>query len=400
MREFRYSAVTSVGQTVTGVRRAESRDRLANDLLGQGLVLLKSTPTLGSLGRLFSGSGRASQKELRDFTQHMSTCLSAGITLFTTLTDFREQASGAFRDVISDICNDVQSGASLDEAFAHHPDIFDNVYLAMVASGSSTGRQDAAFDELVSYMEWNENLKAQTGQAMIYPAMLITGVIGLFLLLMLFVIPRFTAMFADADFELPALTRGVMATGHFLGYWWWLLLIGIGSAVVAAKLYVKTDRGAYHRDRILLATPVMGVFLRKLALSRFSKSFSLIFSSGVDLLSVLRLMGGVVGNRVMAVQLEMVRQRVASGETLHESFKEADQFPPLIQRLIAVGERTGTLDTSLLKASVQLDREIPRDLKKALSVFETLVIVVLAALVSVAALALLMPVMQVGSGIS
>jgi len=219
----------------------------------------------------------------------------------------------------------------------------------MVASGSSTGRQDAAFDELVNYMEWNENLKAQTGQAMIYPAMLITGVIGLFLLLMLFVIPRFTAMFADADFELPALTRGVMATGHFLGYWWWLLLIGIGSAVVAAKLYVKTDRGAYHRDRILLATPVMGVFLRKLALSRFSKSFSLIFSSGVDLLSVLRLMGGVVGNRVMAVQL---------------------------------------------------DREIPRDLKKALSVFETLVIVVLAALVSVAALALLMPVMQVGSGIS
>jgi type II secretory pathway component PulF len=400
MREFRYSAMTAAGQTVTGVRRAESKQRLADDLLQTGLVLLKTKSTLGSLGSLFSSSKRAGTKELRDFTQHMSTCLSAGIPLLSTLTDFREETTGPFREIVSDICNDVQSGASLDEAFAHHPDIFDSVYLAMVASGATTGRQDEAFDELVNYMEWNENLKAQTSQAMIYPAMLIVGVLGLFLLLMLFVIPRFTVMFEDGDFELPALTVGVMATGDFLGNWWWLLGLGIGAAVAGSKYYFRTEAGAYHRDRFLLKMPVMGGFIRKLALSRFCKSFSLIFSSGVDLLRVLKLMNGVVGNKVMAVQLDMVRHRVASGETLQESFRAADQYPALIQRLVAVGERTGTLDSSLLKASQQLDREIPRELKKTLSLFETLIIVVLAVLVSIAALALLMPVMQMGSNIA
>lgn len=397
MREFRYSAVTSAGQTVSGIRRAENRDHLADEMLANGLVLLKSSPTLGAFGRIFSNKARACRKELSGFTQHMSTCLSAGIPLLTALTDFREQTDGPFAEVVSDLCTDVMSGATLDEALSHHEDVFDSVYLAMVASGSSTGRLDQVFEELVSYMEWTENLKAQTAQAMIYPSMLITGVIGLFLLLMLFVIPRFTTMFAGADFELPALTRGVMSTGHFMGLWWWLILLVGGGLWLVVKLYVKTEPGAYRRDRLLLSVPVMGGFMRKLALSRFSKSFSLIFSSGLDLLRVLDLMCGVVGNRVMAAQLERVRRRVASGETLQESFREADLFPPLIQRLISVGEKTGTLDTSLLKASRQLDREIPRDLKKTLSLFETLIIIVLAILVSVAALALLMPVMQIGS---
>ncbi len=400
MRKFRYSAVTATGQTVTGVRRAESKSGLTEELLSHGLVLLKAQSTLGSFGDLFSTSSRSARKELRAFTQHMATCLSAGIPLLESLTDYRDESTGAFREIVSDICNDVQSGASLDAAFANHPDVFDAVYLAMVAAGSTTGRQDKVFDELVEYMEWTENLRAQTAQAMIYPAMLITGVLGLFLLLLLFVIPRFSTMFADGDFELPALTRGVMAAGHFMGHWWWLLLISLGGAIVGSKLFFRTDFGAYQRDRILLATPVMGRFIRKLALSRFSKSFSLIFSSGVDLLSVMRLMTDVVGNRVLAAQLDLVRRRVASGETMQESFRGADQFPPLIQRLVAVGERTGTLDSSLLKASAQLDREIPRDLKKTLSMFETLVIIVLAVLVSIAALALLMPVMQMGSGIA
>lgn len=398
MREYRYSALTSTGQTVSGVRRAESSDLLSTELLQQGLVLLKSRPTLGSLGGIFSASKRAARRELRDFTQHMATCLGAGIPAMTALSDYQNDTTGPFAEVLTDIRGDVSSGTQLDESLARHPHIFSPLYLAMIAAGQNSGNLDESFSELVGYLEWNEDLRSQTSQALIYPGMLLSAIIGLFLLMMMFVIPRFESIFSTANFEMPTLTLRVMALGHFMGTWWWAIFTAIGATLLAARLYFQTDKGAYRRDQILINIPVLGVFQRKLALSRFSKTFSLIFASGVDLLRLLTLLEGVVDNRVMAAQLVTVRQRVSSGESLREAFRDADMFPPLVQRLIAVGEQTGSLDTSLRRASDYLDKEIPRDLKRTFTVFEGVIITLLGVLVCVAALSLLMPIMSIRPG--
>jgi len=399
MREYRYSALTATGQTVSGIRQAENTQVLAKELLEVGLVLLKGNPTLGSFGKMFSASGRAGRKELRDFTQHMSTCLSAGIPAITALADFQDLSQGAFNEVVSDIHGDVSSGTAIDEAFARHPQIFSSVYLAMLSAGQNSGNLDEIFEELVAYLEWNDNLRAQTSQAMIYPSMLLTGIIGLLMLMMFFVIPRFETMFEDVGFELPTLTIRVMAAGEFMGRWWWLIFGSIAAATTALKLYFRTPGGAYNRDRFLLSVPVLGGFMKKLALSRFAKSFSLIFASGLDLLKLFDLLQGVVGNEVLARQLGHIRTRVATGESLTDSFSDAEVFPPLIQRLVAVGEKTGSLDKSLMQASKHLDKEIPRDLKKAFSIFEAVIIAVMGVVVCVAALALLMPIMQMGGNI-
>jgi len=350
---------------------------------------------MGSLGQMFSSAGRAGKRELRDFTQHMATCLVAGIPAVTALSDYQDKAEGAFADVIGDIRNDVSSGTALDESFARHPYVFGPVYLALVAAGQKSGNLDEAFNELVRYLEWQDDLRSQTTQALIYPAILVIGIIGLFLLLMLFVVPRFTDMFAEADFELPTMTVRMMAMGTFLGHWWWLLGLLGGGAWLGAKLALTTERGRYWRDLILMRTPVLGVFVRKLALSRFSKVMSLILASGLDLLRSLDLMQGVVGNAVVAGQIALIRQRVATGESLRQAFADADVFPPLMQRLVSVGEKTGSLDASLKQASTYLDREIPRDLKKAFTIFEAVIIAVLGVMVCVAALSLLMPIMQI-----
>ncbi len=399
MREYRYSALGSNGQTVTGIRQAESTDALTAELLEIGLILLKARSSFGSFGQLFSSSGRAGKKELRDFTQHMSTCLSAGIPAVSALADFQELSKGTFGEVVSDIRGDVSSGTAIDEAFARHPQIFSTVYLAMLSAGQNSGNLDEAFEELVSYLEWNENLKSQMSQALIYPTMLLVGIIGLLMLMMLFVIPRFETMFEDVDFELPTLTVKVMAMGTFMVHWWWLIFGSIAVATIALKMYFRTDQGAYNRDKFLLKVPVLGSFIQKIALSRFSKSFALIFASGLDLLRLLDLMKGVVGNEVMARQLTTIRNRVATGETLSESFADADVFPPLIQRLISVGEKTGSLDKSLMRASQYLDKEIPRDLKKAFTVFEGIIIAIMGVVVCIAAMSLLMPIMQIGGNI-
>lgn len=399
MREFQYSALTATGQTVSGIRRAENAQALASELLEVGLILLKGRPTLGSLGSIFSSSGRAGKKELRDFTQHMSTSLSAGITAVSALTDFQDMTKGPFSEVVSDIRSDVSSGSSIDEAFARHPQIFSSVYLAMLSAGQNSGNLDEIFEELVDYLEWNENLRSQTTQALIYPSMLMVGIIGLLLLMMLFVIPRFETMFEDVGFELPTLTVKVMAMGAFMGHWWWLIFSGIAIVTIGLKLYFRTEPGAYNRDRFLMKVPVLGGFIQKLALSRFSKSFALIFASGLDLLRLLDLMQGLVGNQVMARQIAIIRNRVATGETLADSFAGADSFPPLIQRLVAVGEKTGSLDNSLMRASLYLDKEIPRDLKKAFTIFEGIIIAVMGVVVCVAAMSLLMPIMQMGGNL-
>lgn len=394
MREFRYSALTVSGNTVTGIRMSETRDQLASELLESGLVLLKIQAGAGALGAIFNPR-KANRKDLRDFTQHMATCLSAGISAVSALSDFQSSKKGHFSEVLADIRSDVSSGTQLDDAFARHPEVFSPVYLSLVKAGQTSGNLDTTFEELVAYLEWNENLRSQATQAMIYPALLFTAIIGLFLLMMLFVIPRFKGAFSSFGSNLPTLTVKVLALGDFMGHWWWAILGLMFGTFVASKLALRTEKGAFLRDRILLASPVLGSFIHKIALSRFAKTFSLIIASGTDLLKVLELMQDVVSNRVMAKELVTIRKRVASGENLTTSFAEAKTFPILIRRLITVGEMTGSLDSSLMRGSEYLDREIPRDLKRAFTIFEAVIIAILGALVCVASLSLLMPIMSI-----
>jgi type II secretory pathway component PulF len=397
MREFRYSALTTQGTTISGLRRAATTEQLGSLLLEQGLVLLGSRPAIGTLGGAWSPVRRAARRHLRSFTQHMATSLTAGVPAVTALRDYESQCDGPFAELMADLRAAVTSGSQLDEAFSRHPDVFSPVFLAMVTAGQNSGGLDTSFNELTAYLEWQEDLRGQTVQALIYPAMLLVGVLGLFMLMVLFVMPRFEGLFADSGMQLPKLTLAMLALGRFFGHWWWAIGAGVVGIIVSTRMFVATKRGAYLCDALLLRLPVVGTFLRKLALSRFAKTFSVIFASGVDLLRLLDLLRGVVGNQVMAAQIGRIRAQVSSGMSLTEAFASADTFPPLVQRMIAVGERTGSLDKVLLTVSRHIDKELPRDLKKAFTVFEGLVLVLLGAMVCLASLSLLMPIMSIRS---
>jgi type IV pilus assembly protein PilC len=395
MSEFRYSALTSQGTTITGVLQADTSDHLDQVLLQQGLVLLASKRNFTLLNGAWSPANRSARRHLRSFTQHMATSLGAGVPAVTALRDYEAECRGPFADLMAALRTDVTSGSQLDEAFARHPHVFSPVYLALVTAGQNSGGLERAFEDLVAYLEWQDDLRGQTTQAMIYPMMLLTAIIGLFLLMVLFVMPRFEGLFTTTGLKLPAVTLAMLAAGRFAGHWWWAVLGAAGLAAVGLRLAAGTPRGALARDRMLLGMPIIGTFVRKLALSRFAKTFAMIFASGVDLLRLLDLLRGVVGNQVMSEQLGRIRRQVASGMSLTEAFATADVFPPLIQRMISVGERTGSLDRVLLLVSRQLDKELPRDLKRTFTLFEGLVLVLLGAMVCVAALSMLMPIMSI-----
>lgn len=396
MREFRYTALAGDGGLVKGTRPAMDGDALARDLLGQGLVLLRSRRDLLAGARR---GGRVRTREVIEFTQHMATCLGAGIPVVSALADYEEQCGPEMRRVVGGLRGRVNSGASLDEAFAEHPEVFGPVFVALCRVGGRTGGMDQIFVQLVAYLEWGDGLRAQLRQAMVYPAMLLAAIAGLFALLTLFVIPRFSSTFAGVDFPLPALTLHVMAVGDFMTRWGWLVFGLAALAAIVLRLARRKPRGRALWDRALLRLPVLGGFARKIALSRFARSFSLMFASGLDLIRLLELLEGVVDNTVIAGELRTIRMRVVTGESLRAAFGDSRAFPPLLLRLISVGEGTGSLDASLLRAAETYDREIPRDLDRAMSIFQAIVIAILGALVCVAALSLLLPIMQIRGGI-
>jgi len=400
MREFRYKALTSTGETISGIRRSEDSTSLTKELFAQNLILLESRQTLGSLGNAFSFAGRAGRRELRAFTLHLATSLSAGIPVIPALRDFEsETKSGAFRDVISDLREEISSGAQVSEALVKHPEVFSEVYIAMISAGQESGNLAEAFAELVDYLEWFDDLQGKTKQAMVYPAILLLGVLSLFLLMMLYVLPRFLGLFEGMEVQLPSLTRNVMSVFDNFSVWWPLYVGLVISSVMGWNLLYRTERGRFAIDTLMLRLPVVGGFVHKLALSRFSRHFSLLFASGTDLLRLLLLLRKVVGNAVLAKELTMIHDRVTTGETLASSFALSPWFPPLIQRLVAVGEKTGQLDKTLQKAAEYLDKEIPRALKQAFMILEAIIIAILGGLIAISALSILLPIFELRSNL-
>lgn len=400
MKEFRYTALTANGQVVAGLRQAESSAVLGQDLFAQNLILLENRPTLGSLGKAFSLAGRAGRRDLRDFTLHVATCLSAGIPVISAFGDFeRDSASGPFKDIIADIREDIASGSQVAEALTKHPEVFSQIYIAIVTAGQDSGDMARAFGDLVTYLEWLDDLRSQTRQALAYPILLSGGVAGLFMLMMLYVLPRFMSVFQSGDVQLPGMTLAVLAVFDWFRVWWPLLALGTAAALVSFALLRRTERGRLWTDAAALKIPVLGGFLHKIALSRFARHFSLLFGSGTNLLRLLELLGDVVGNAAISLELKEVRNRVMTGETLAGAFAHTTFFPPLILRLIAVGEQAGQLDTTLGKAAEYLDRELPRALKQTFTALEAVMIVVLGGLIAVAALSVLLPILNLRSAL-
>ncbi len=398
MREFRYRALGPGGQTLTGLRHAPDAESLGRVLFEQNLILLDCRQPLSSLWRASPFGGRVSHGELRDFTLHLATSLGAGVAIMTALRDFEDgDCSVTFGSVVTDIREEIGGGAQVGDALAKHPRIFGDIYVSLVRAGQRSGNLDKNFEELVEYLEWIGDLRARTRQAMIYPLILVSGLVGLFLLLMLFVLPRFVTIFADQDFELPTLTKRVIGSWDFLRHWWPLIVGGLGLGTVGTIMATRSRSGRYLWNLFLLRLPVIGPFRHKMALSRCTRHFSLLLGSGIDLLSVLRLLGDVVGDAVLEAELHAIRKRVTTGETLAQSFAESSWFPALIQRLVAVGEQSGSLDSTLLKAAEFLDKEIPRALQKAFTLFEAVVMIALGAMIALFALSLLLPILQMRS---
>ena len=393
MPAFKYKAVDQSGKHVSGVLYAENEQVLQENLRNMRLYLIDARETKPSQEiRLWK---KVKRKDLLTFTVHLQTIVSAGIPIIQGLGDLIEQTNNqTFKKVLEDVRAAIQSGSTLSEALERHPKAFSNLFVSVIRAGEASGNLDSVLKDLIGFLEWQEEIISSIRQATIYPIIVLTAVTGLVILLMTFVFPRFSIIFEKANVPLPLPTRIVMAVSHLLVHDWIYLIAILAVIIVLFQIFKKTDTGRHVVDNLKLKIPVFGKLILKINLSRFSHYLGTLIKAGIDITQALRIVEKVIGNVILSDIIRVVRARVQAGEFMSDTLKEYPQFPPLVVRMISIGETSGNLEETLGKVSSYYDREVPVTIKKVFAIFEPLVIVFLASIVLLMALSMFLPLYQ------
>ncbi len=395
MPHYSYKAKDEYGKTIRGTITAESEDALISALERLNLYFISASIVKVKDQITFE---RITRKDLIPFTIHLATTISAGVSILQSLHDLETHTRKIkFRKIIREIRTDIESGLGFSEALERHPKAFSQLYVSIVKAGESTGNLDQVLNDLIRFLEWQEELAANVKQATIYPAFIFTAVTLLVVLLMTFVFPRFAIIFERTNVPLPIPTRIVMAVSHFFSNYWYILLLAVIGIIIFQRLLVRNSQGRLAFDKLKLGLPIFGNLLRKIALSRFSHYLSLLFKAGVEISYSLTVLENVVGNAVIAKVVRTTRERVRAGELISESLEKSKEFPPLVIRMVYVGETTGTMEMTLEKVSQYYDREVPASIKKVFAVFEPLTVIFLAVVVLGMALSMFLPLYQMMS---
>jgi type IV pilus assembly protein PilC len=399
MPVFQYSARSEAGVDNTGALFAPNEDVLYQTLRRQGLFLLRSRIRHG--GSLRPERLRLSAKQILAFTIHVATYQQAGIPLMQTLNALARESFGVkFQAMVDGLITKISGGSTFSEGLALYPRIFSKHYVQMVATGEAVGQLDERMEELVKHLEWQQEIRSQIKQSSTYPIILICMLLGVVVLLMVFTLPKFVKLLLQFNMELPAPTRIVIAASNIFSNYWFLLplLPAIPYALYTAMRH--THKGRFVLDQWKLRIPIFGSLHRKIALSQFAHHFSCLHSAGMDPISSLKIVEELVGNLVIGSVIEHVRHGMAAGKSLSQQLAHSDEFPPFVVQMLAAGEESGRIDDTLKKVSQHYDREIPAAIKRAFTVIEPLVLVVMGGLVVFIALAILLPIYEFGTSIN
>ncbi len=399
MPQFAYRAIDKDSHISTGVLIAESMASLDQRMSELGLWLIEAKEQTAR--KHIVARVRVTRRDLVDFFNGLATLVDAGIDIAESLRVLvSETEDEGLRRVLEEVRLNIESGVSFFDAMSAHPDVFTPEICNLVRAGEHSGQLVEACHDISEHLEWLDQLMADVKQATMYPAMVAVAVMGLVFLMFSFVVPQFALIFDSLNLELPAVTRVVVAVGDFCNSYWWAILLAAGLIFAFFK-YVppRWPPLALRLDRAKLNMPVFGEVISLLVLSRFTHNMALMLKAGVPIVESLRLVSGVVANRVMAAAVDSAEQAVTEGRRMSEAFAKSEVVSPIVMRMIVVGEETGRLDGCLEKISLRMDNEIPRRIKRLFGILEPVIILTLLGIVGVVAAAIFMPLFSLMSGI-
>ena len=399
MASFAFKALELGGARTGGEVDGEDRQAVAQQLRAKGLIVLEIEEKKASadFGELTARFKKVKSYDLTVATRQLSTMISSGMSMLRALHVLEEQSSNPkLRDALVQVRKDVESGVSLSDSLARHPDIFNDLYRAMISAGETGGILDETLKRVADQLEKDESLKRQVKSAMMYPSVIGGFALIVLLALVAFLVPVFEGIFKDFGGELPAITKFTVFLSDLVIQRWYIGLGGTLLAVFAFRRWKRSERGRMQWDRFKLGIPwKIGDIVQKVALARFSRTFSAMIAAGVPILEAIDITGRTSGNRVVEKAMGAVRDSVKSGGTIAAPMREERAaFPNMVVQMIGVGEETGALDSMMSKIADFYEDEVAASVKALTSIIEPLMVVV-GAIVGFIVIAMYLPMFSV-----
>ncbi len=394
MPRFKYQARNQMGEKVGGVMLASDEDQLAVTLRDMDLYLVNAK--LERVSTPIYLTRPVKRRELIHFTSQLVTAIKAGIPILQALEDLEGQTTNrAMKSAIQVIMEDLRGGASLSAALSRNPHIFSEVFISVTRAGEVSGSLDKVLEHLIRFLEWQDALASEVKRATIYPSVVLVAVMVLMGVLVGFVFPRILPVIQSLNIPLPLVTRIMIVTGKFVdANWHWLLLGSVGCFILF-RFFKATATGRFVVDAVKLRVPVIGTLVEMVCLSRFAHHVGTLLGTGIDITQTLSITERVVGNAVIAHAVHETREKINQGLSFWRALQETGVFPPLVVRMVFVGENSGTIETSLQKVTEYFDQEIPTKVKRLFAILEPLIVVVLATVVLGVALSIFIPLYSV-----
>lgn len=399
MNLFSYKAADASGKVIRGVLEAPGKKEAVEKIHGMGYIPIRIDLSKGAgkkldwkfLDRFTSVFNTVSAGDVMLFTQDLSVLLNAGLPVDRALAILIEvTGKDRFKEIIGEILKAVQGGAYLSDALSRYPKVFSTFYVNMIRAGETGGVLGPVLERLGLFLEGAQDLRDFVRSAMVYP-MFLVAVGGLsIIVLMTYVVPKFSVIFADMGDAIPFTTRLLLGFSDFLRSWWWALFLVIVLLYILLVRYLRTPRGRQFFDQLKLRLPISGDLIRKIEVARFSRTLGTLTRSGVPILQALTLVRDIIGNQVISRALGKVNNRVKEGDRLSKALNDLNLFPSLAVQMITVGEETGRLDAMLLRVAENYEKVVRTTVRRFISFLEPAMILFMGVIVGVIVISMLM----------
>lgn len=394
MALYAYKAMNAQGRSVLGRLEAINLIDLEMRLKRMDLDFINGD-TVKQGGMM--NQAKITRPELINFCFHLEQLARAGVSLIESLTDLRDTIENPrFREVIAGMVESIEGGKTLSQALAEHPQTFDDVMVSLIRAGEETGALPQVLNNMLESLKWQDELAAHTKKLIMYPAFLGVVVVAITLFMMIYLVPKMAGFIRSTGQELPMQTKILIATSDFFVHYWYVVL-GLPLVIVAivAFLVSKSQAARYRFDDFKLRIPYIGDILRKIILSRFASVFAMMYSSGITILDSIKTTENVVGNLVIKESLEKVGELIAEGQNVTVAFQNAGMFPPLVLRMLRVGESTGALDAALSNVSYFYNRDVRESIERVQSMIEPVMTVTIGLILGWIMMAVLGPIYDI-----
>lgn len=383
---------TSTGKIVRGTIQGNTEAAAGRALMAQGMVPLGDLKVAGE-GPLSNMNSRVSSKDLVVFTRQLATMLNAGLPLAQSLAMAGEQSSSkSLKTIIGDVVASVNGGASLSDSLKRYPKAFNNVYVAIVQAGETSGTMDKSLERLADQQEHDADQRSKILGAMIYPAIVLVVIIAVVVFMLVTLIPEVVNMYNDLGKTLPVSTMILMNIVNFFGKWWYIILAALAVIIFFSHRWHETPEGKKSSDTFKLNIPGFGQLFRKLYMARFSRTAEVLLQSGVSMIETLKISAAAVNNSAVEEEILQAVGKVKNGKPLSDALSNQDYILPFVPQMIRIGETSGSIDVMLAKVADYYDKEVDNAIAAINTLIEPVLMVLMAFMIGFIVLAVLLPI--------